>query len=102
MLGTLGAWAGRGVLLSVCEGTEEVMGAAEKIPFELQAIDAEAVGLLLGQSARTVLENIACRPDFPARVSLRPASWVAGEVLEWRDTARAGLPSRRRRSQSKA
>lgn len=78
------------------------MGAAEKIPFELQAIDAETVGLLLGQSARTVLENIACRPDFPKRVSLRPASWVAGEVLEWRETARAGLRVRRRKSQNKS
>lgn len=73
------------------------MSAAEKIPFELRAIDAEGVGQLLGQSARTVLEKIACRPDFPPRVSIRPATWVAGEVLEWRDTARAGLRVRRRR-----
>ena len=78
------------------------MSAAEKIPFELQAIDAETVGLLLGQSARTVLENIACRPDFPKRVSLRPASWVAGEVLEWREQSRAGLRVRRRKSGSKS
>jgi predicted DNA-binding transcriptional regulator AlpA len=72
------------------------MGAAEKIPFELQAIDADSVGLLLGLAPRTVLENIACRPDFPARVSLRPASWVAGEVLEWREANRVGLRKRRK------
>lgn len=78
------------------------MGAAEKIPFELQAIDAESVGLLLGMAARTVLENVACKPGFPARVSLRPATWIAGEVLEWRAANRAGRPGRRRRSGNKS
>lgn len=80
--------------------TEKVQ-AVDRIPFELRAIDAAAVGLLLGQSVRTVLEKIACRPDFPPRVSIRPATWVAGEVLEWRDTARAGLRVRRRKSGSR-
>ena len=65
------------------------------VPFELQAIDAEAVGLLLGLAARTVLETVACRPDFPVRVSKKPATWVAGEVLEWRDSNRAGHRKRR-------
>lgn len=76
--------------------------AAEKIPFELQAIDAEGVGLLLGLSPRTVLEKVACRPEFPVRVSARPATWVAGEVLEWRESNLFGLPIRRRRRCSKA
>lgn len=78
------------------------MGAAEIIPFEMQAIDAEAVGLLIGYSARTVLETVACRPDFPIRVSMRPATWVAGEVIAWRDANRAGQRVRRRRRCSTA
>lgn len=69
----------------------------DSVPFELRAIDAEAVGLLLGLSPRTVLEKVACRPDFPVRVSMRPATWVAGEVLVWRDANRAGLPNGRAR-----
>ena len=64
--------------------------AREIVPFKLRAIDAEAVGLLMGCAPRTVLETIACRPDFPKRVSLRPATWVAGEVLKWRDANRVG------------
>jgi hypothetical protein len=61
-----------------------------EVPFEFRAINAAAVGQLLGCAARTVLETHACRPDFPARVSIRPATWVAGEVLRWRDANRAG------------
>jgi predicted DNA-binding transcriptional regulator AlpA len=67
------------------------------VPFELRAINASAVGELLGLTPRTVLESVACRPDFPIRVSMRPATWVAGEILKWRDTYRAGLRGRRRR-----
>jgi hypothetical protein len=66
------------------------------IPFEELALDAEAVGKILGQAPRMVLEKIACRPDFPVRVSQRPATWRAGDILEWRDANRVGLPSRRR------
>lgn len=60
------------------------MSAAEKIPWELRAIGAEEVGELLGLAPRTVLETVACREDFPVRLSMRPATWVAGEVLAWR------------------
>lgn len=71
------------------------MSAAENIPYELRAIGAEEVGQLLGLAPRTVLETIACRPDFPVRLTMRPASWVAGEVLEWRDANRAGARKHR-------
>jgi predicted DNA-binding transcriptional regulator AlpA len=60
-----------------------------RIPFEELALNAEEVGRLLGCSGRQVLERIACKPDFPRRLSVRPASWVAKEVLEWRDKNRA-------------
>lgn len=78
------------------------MSAAEEIPFELRAIDAEAVGVLLGLAARTVLETVACKPDFPARLTARPATWVAGEVIAWRDTNRVGRLARPRRRRSRS
>ena len=48
--------------------------------------------MLLGIAPATVLQEVACLPDFPSRVSIRPATWVAGEVLEWRDRNRVNLP----------
>lgn len=78
------------------------MTAAESIPFELRALNADQVGALLGCCGRNVLERIACRPDFPARVSIKPATWIAGEVLSWREANRAGLRGRRRSSRSKS
>lgn len=77
------------------------MGAAEKIPFEEMALDAEEVGRILGKSSRTVLEKLACLPEFPKRVSLRPAAWRAGDILEYRDANRDGRLAHRRSSGSK-
>lgn len=68
------------------------------VPFELRAIGAEEVGELLGLAARTVLETVACKPDFPVRLTMRPATWIAGEVLAWREANRAGSRSRMRRA----
>ena len=73
------------------------MSEQAQIPFEELALDAAAVGKILGQAPRMVLEKIACRPGFPARLSARPATWRAGDILEWRDANRVGLPSRRRK-----
>lgn len=78
------------------------MSAAENIPYELRAIGAEEAGALMGCSARTWLEKYACRPDAPERLTFKPASWVAGEVIEFRDANRAGRPDRRRRSGNKS
>lgn len=78
------------------------MSAAEKIPFEHRAIGAEEVGLLFGLSPRTVLESIACRPTFPKRIGNKPATWIAGEVLAWRDANRVLPKGRRPRSRSTA
>lgn|GEM_PF-2494200 len=60
------------------------------VPWIERAIGAEEVGELLGLAPRTVLETVACRPDFPRRLSMRPATWVAKEVLEWRQNHRVG------------
>jgi len=46
-----------------------------QVQFELRVIKAEAVGELLGLTGRTVHESVACKPDFPRRVSMKPASW---------------------------
>lgn len=78
------------------------MSAAELIPFEELALDAEAVGKILGVKPRTVLESIACLPDFPVRLTMRPATWRAGDVIEWRDANRVGRPSRRRSRSSRS
>jgi predicted DNA-binding transcriptional regulator AlpA len=66
------------------------MPSESRVPFEELALSAEEVGLLLGCSGRQILERIACKPDFPERLSLRPATWVAKEILEWRERNRAG------------
>jgi len=59
-----------------------------RIPFQELALNADEVEQLLGCTGRQVLERIACRPDFPRRLSVRPATWVAKEILEWRDRHR--------------
>jgi predicted DNA-binding transcriptional regulator AlpA len=64
------------------------MSNESRISFEQLALTADEVGQLLGCTGRQVLERIACKPDFPARLSVRPAIWVAKEVLEWRDRHR--------------
>lgn len=68
------------------------------VPFELRAINASAVGELLGLTLRAVLETVACRPDFPVRLTMRPATWVAGEVLKWRYANRYGQRARLHRA----
>lgn len=66
------------------------------VPFELAAINAEQAARLLGCKPRTVLEVHACKPGFPARVSYRPATWEAAEILAYRETLKAGQRGRRR------
>lgn len=81
------------------------MSAAEKvaIPFELRSLDATQAGELLGYTARTVREELACKPDFPKRVdSDGHPRWIAGELMAWREANRASRQARRRRSGSTA
>ena len=76
---------------------DRLMERETTIPREQRAIGVEEVGELLGLAPRTLLEKVACRPDFPVRLTVRLATWVAGEILEWRDANRAGKPKGRRR-----
>ena len=71
------------------------MGAAEFIPWTERAMTAKDCAELWHVSAEHFLARIACRPGFPERLSLKPATWKAGEVLEWRDNNR---PKRKRRA----
>lgn len=77
------------------------MSAAEKIPYELLALTSEECAQLWGVSVDYFLRTIACRPGFPARVGNRPATWIAGEVLAYRDANRPGDRRRRVRQLSK-
>lgn len=78
------------------------MTAAERIPFELRSLDAEAAGELLGYTGRHVAERLACLPDFPKRVDRdgRPR-WIAGELMAWREANRVDRQARRRRRGSR-
>lgn len=71
------------------------MGAAEKIPWTELALNAKDCGELWEVTPEHFLATIACLPTFPERIGLKPATWKAGEVIEWRDRNRA----RRRKAQ---
>lgn len=65
------------------------MKTESEIPFALKSLDSKQAGELLGCSRRHVAEVLAKLPGFPANVaapgSTRPR-WVAGELIEWRDS----------------
>lgn len=71
------------------------------MPFELRAINVDTVAALLGVAPRTVLEKVSCAPTFPARLTQRPATWVAGEVIKWRDENRAYQPNHRQKPRNR-
>ena len=66
------------------------MGAAEKIPWQELAMTADECGELFGVSAEHFLRTYACKPGFPVRVTRKPATWKAGEVIAYRDSHRYG------------
>jgi predicted DNA-binding transcriptional regulator AlpA len=67
------------------------MGAADVIPWREQAVGAAEACKLFGLSPEWFLRTVACRPGFPAKVHGRPARWVLGEVLDYRDAHRGDL-----------
>lgn len=62
---------------------------SDLIPYRLQAIGAAEAAKLFGLSRARFLRNIACLPAFPERVNLKPATWIVGEVLDYRENYRA-------------
>ncbi|HEU4773164.1 MAG TPA: hypothetical protein VFS82_01385 [Lysobacter sp.] len=71
------------------------MSAAEKIPWTELALTAKDCGELWHVTPEHFLAKIACLPGFPERLSNKPATWKAGEIIDWRDRNRA---KRRRRT----
>lgn len=65
------------------------MGAADLIPWREHAIGAEDAAKLFGLTREWFLRTVACQPGFPRKVNARPATWIVGEVLDWRDAHRA-------------
>ncbi len=74
---------------------------SSRIPFEELALNAAEVGDILGYSARTIIDLVAAKPNFPKRLTLHPATWRAGDIIEWRDANR-GFRATRRKSKSKS
>lgn len=73
-----------------------------RVPFEELALTAAEVGDILGYTARTVVEAVAPKAGFPKRLTAHPATWRAGDIIEWRDANRAGRRVRRRSSGNKS
>lgn len=66
------------------------MSAAEKIPWTELAMTAEECSGLWAMSTDHWLRTIACKPGFPVRLTKKPATWKAGEVIAYRDDNRYG------------
>lgn len=64
------------------------MTIADKIPWQELPLTAHECGELFGVTGEHFLATVACRPDFPARVTYKPATWLAGEVVEYRNEHR--------------
>ena len=72
------------------------MSAAEKIPWTELAMTAAECSELWGITPEHFLATVACKPGFPDRLTFKPATWRAGEVVEYRNSNR--FQKRRRRA----
>jgi len=63
-------------------------GIKAKIPWSELPLNAAECGELWGITAEHFLSTVACRPGFPVRLTRKPATWKAGEVIEYRDSNR--------------
>lgn len=68
----------------------QVGGIRSKIPWQELPMTAEECAELFAITAEHFLRTIACKPTFPVRLTRKPATWKAGEVIEWRDSHRFG------------
>lgn len=68
----------------------EVGGIRSKIPWQELPMTAEECAELFAITADHFLRTVACKPTFPVRLTRKPATWKAGEVIEWRDSHRFG------------
>ena len=72
------------------------MSAAEKIPWQELPMSAAECAELWLMTPEHFLAKIACKPGFPVRMTYKPASWRAGDIVEYRNANPAGQPARRR------
>ena len=87
----LGAERGRRLFSGSADGPgEQPAGVSSKVPWTELGLNANECGELFGVTGDYFLRTYACRPGFPARLTRKPATWKAGEVIEWRNTNRAG------------
>lgn len=77
------------------------MSLAEKIPWQEMPLTAAECAQLWEMSPEWFLASVACLPTFPERMTAKPVTWKAGEVIEWRDANRASRRVRRRKSGSR-
>lgn len=73
------------------------MAAAEKLPWQELSMTAEECAELWSISPEHFLATVACKPSFPQRRNLRPATWRAGDVVDYL-AANPACPRVRRRS----
>jgi len=66
------------------------MTVAEKVPWMELALSAEECAELWGLTKEHFLASVACKPGFPDRLTYKPATWRAGEVVEYRNSHRTG------------
>lgn len=70
-----------------------IQGALEKsaaVPIDIALWSGDDIATYLRRDKRTVMEKLACLPDFPKAIKLPSASggkgwplWVAKEVIAW-------------------
>ncbi|MEI2429288.1 hypothetical protein RDV84_22625 [Lysobacter yananisis] len=63
---------------------------SDKIPWQELALTAAQCAERWGIAPEHVRATIACKRGVPLRITRKPATWKAGEVIEWRDRNRAG------------
>lgn len=64
------------------------MGLSDKLPWQELPLTAEECGELWAMTADHWLRTVACKPGFPVRLTRKPATWKAGEVIAYRDANR--------------
>lgn len=60
------------------------MAVSDKVPWQELPLTADECGELYAVTGDHFLRTYACKPGFPARVTRKPATWKAGEVVEYR------------------
>lgn len=71
------------------------MALVDKIPWTELALSADECAELWGLTKEHFLATVACKPGFLARLTYKPATWRAGEVVDYRNANRVRMLRRR-------